>query len=65
MSIAKIINIADWAITKYEKIRGFFKKKFMVWSARSKHKAVDRGDTRSLDKFLRDLQKRRRDRAES
>ena len=65
MSIKQVINIASWSIEKYENIKKFFKKKFRVWSARSKRKAVDRGDTRSLDKFLRLLSKRRRDRAES
>ena len=65
MSISQVINIADWAIKKYEGVKSFVKTKYRQHRARKIRNAVDKRNTRALRRVVRSIAERRKNKQDS
>lgn len=65
MSIKQVINIANWAIERYESVKNKIKRMYRIHRSKKIRKAVDSGDIDTVISVLRDVKKRRRDNSDA
>ncbi len=62
MGIGKVINIASWVIDRYDDTKAWFKRWARKRQSKGIRKAVDDGDVEYINRLVRDLKRRRKDR---